>query len=236
MKSKHWADGPWIGFDTETTGTDPATARILQAAVITDDPDDVLREEDRVLLVNPGIPIPAEASAVHGITADKLEGAMPPADAIPYIVGTLQGRALHRNYPLVVYNASYDLPLLMAEGRRLQPWGWAVPTGFSPMILDPLVIDRALDKYRKGSRKLEAAAGHYGVKLAGAHDAAADARAAIGIMRALVKAYPDLRRNTLEQLQQVQAKWHAEWRDHLNEYWESIGKADRVSGSWPMGA
>ncbi len=229
----HWTEGPLIAFDTETTGTDPQTARILQAAVITSDPSGTIREPDYVKLINPGVAIPDEASAVHGITAEKLAGASPSADAIPFLLGLIQGRATLRRFPLVIYNVPYDWRLLMAECARVPGFGYQ--DQLWPWFLDPLVIDRALDKYRKGSRKLEAVAAHYGVELNGAHDAGSDAWAAVGIMRALIQIYPVFRENNLEDLQGMQAEWYAAWRDGINAFWERSGKQDRVTGSWPRG-
>lgn len=66
-----------------------------------------------------------------------------------------------------------------------------------------------------------------------AHGAQADAKAALGIMRALIERYPELKKCTLAGLQGIQAKWYQQWKDHLNEYWASIGKEDRITGSWP---
>jgi DNA polymerase-3 subunit epsilon len=232
VTSRHWADGSFVAFDCESTGIDPLTARILQAAIVLDDPGPPAKQDARTFLINPGVPIPAEASAIHGITAEKLKDAWPSRQAIPCIAEALHATAVITGYPLVVFNAAYDWPLLLAAIRRLKR---TPPADFNPLFLDPLVIDRAQDRYRRGSRKLEAVAAFYHVPLDSAHDALADAKAAIGIMRALVAAYPELRNDTLEQLQEVQTKWYAEWRDHLNEYWESIGKADRVTGSWPIG-
>ena len=52
-------------------------------------------------------------------------------------------------------------------------------------VLDPRVLDRHLDRYRKGRRTLTDLCAHYGVTLEGAHDAAADALAALEVVRAL---------------------------------------------------
>lgn len=233
MKQCHWTELPFVAFDCETTGVDITTARILQAAIVTHAPENVpFAEEDRVIYIQPDVPIPPEASAVHGFTAEKLKelDAFEPKAGIEYIVRIISGRACNRNYPLVIYNAPFDWPLLMAECAR---YGVEPPERF-PMFLDPLVIDRAADKYRKGSRKLEDVARFYGVKMEGAaHGAQADAKAALGIMRALIERYPELKKCTLAGLQGIQAKWYQQWKDHLNEYWASIGKEDRITGSWP---
>jgi DNA polymerase-3 subunit epsilon len=232
--SRHWMNQAWVGFDTETTGTNPQDARILQAAIVTYDPTGVMVEEDRVVYVDPGVEIPAEASAIHGITKEKLEAeqAFPARAGIDWIARILFGRSVQRGYPIVIYNTPYDWPLLMAERHR---HGIEVSEK-QPMFLDPLVIDRALDKYRKGSRKLEDTARLYGVKLDGAHGAQADATATLGIMQALVRRFPELKKHSLAEMQRLQAAWYREWRDHLNGYWQRTGKAERVTGEWPGAA
>ncbi|MFD7888761.1 exonuclease domain-containing protein, partial [Streptomyces albidoflavus] len=70
-----------IGFDLETTGTDPREARIVTAAVI--EVADGERRGHRTWLADPGIPIPAGATAVHGITDARgaPPGAPPPRGA-----------------------------------------------------------------------------------------------------------------------------------------------------------
>jgi DNA polymerase-3 subunit epsilon len=221
-------------LDFETTGVDPKTARILQAAIITNDPSGVIRDEDRVILIDPGVEIPAEASDIHGLTVEKLKAlnAQPSISAVPYVAALLHARSYLRGFPVVIYNASYDFPLLLAELRRIDGLTHCLK---QPLILDPLVIDRALDKYRKGSRKLEAVAAHYDVELDGAHDAGADARAAVGIMRAMIKKFPVIRKYSLELLQQEQAEWYVDWKEGINAFWERTGKQDRITGSWPGG-
>ena len=62
----NWSDGRLLAFDTETTGTDPETARIVSAACLWRGGASEAADEE--WLVNPGVPIPAEATAIHGIT------------------------------------------------------------------------------------------------------------------------------------------------------------------------
>jgi DNA polymerase III subunit epsilon len=238
MKNMHWTELAWIGFDTESTGLDTATARIIQAAVITHDPSGELVEKDYVIYIDPGEPISASAAAIHGITAETLKekNAMDPATGIPYLMGYIQGRSTIRGFPLVIYNAGYDWPLLMAECARIPIFDPSRTEWLKPYILDPLVIDRALDKYRKGSRKLVDVAAHYGVVMDGtAHDAAVDARASLGVMQALIEAFPELKTRNLEEMRSLQSGWYREWSNHINSYWQENGKADRVTGSWPGG-
>ena len=226
-----------IGFDTESTGVDTREARMLQAAIITCDPAGILKEDDRVLFVDPGpdVEIPREASEVHGITREVLMASspLPHGEALRYIYRCISRRATLRHYPLVIYNAPYDWSLLIHECQRIP--GFNAGAVQAPMFLDPLVIDRHFDKYRKGSRKLADVARHYGVELDDAHDAAADTRASIGVMLALIKSFPEIKELSLAELHEAQAMWYAAWKASLNSYWEKSGKQDRITGRWPFG-
>src|SRR5690606_34649400 len=166
------------------------------------------------VIVNPGVPIPDEAAAVHGITTERARAeGIEPAEAVDQILTCLRGIAV-LGWPLVIYNAAYDWPLLHAEVQRHAP-GQEVPD--IPLI-DPLVLDRAYDRWRKGSRKLGDVCAHYGVRLEGAHDARADAAATAALLRAMVGRFPELQAMTFEQLQDVQADMHAAWVQSFNAY------------------
>lgn len=64
-----WHGEPLAGFDLETTGTEPLEARIVTAAVVEVRGGEVIRQ--RTWLADPGIRIPAQASAVHGISSER---------------------------------------------------------------------------------------------------------------------------------------------------------------------
>lgn len=84
-----WHGGPMVAFDLETTGTDIESDRIVTAAVVVLGPDGRVARE-RTWLVDPGVAIPEEASAIHGISTDhaRVHG-MAAAAAIEEITGTL---------------------------------------------------------------------------------------------------------------------------------------------------
>lgn len=104
--------GTFTVFDFESTGPDTEEDRIVEF--------NFKRYEDGVLvqemteLVNPGIPIPAGASEVHGITDDDVKDAGPLNDWIETILSLMYGAVL------VGYNIlNFDLPLLENEMRRI---------------------------------------------------------------------------------------------------------------------
>lgn len=217
--SRHWADSLFPSLDFETTGTDPKEARIVTASAIVVQPSGNLAHEYGCV-VDPGVEIPEEASNVHGWTLERIhdhEGAVTTYAALHELVSWLR-RVRELNLPVVIYNASYDWPLLFAElDRHEYPYE---PELKKIPLLDPLVMDRVLDRYRRGKRKLELVAAHYRVKLDDAHDAKADSWAAAMVMRALVKNYPMLRRSSLEELQELQKTWHLEYATRMNAFFE----------------
>lgn len=216
----------YVGFDTETTGLNPATARIIEAALVVDNPDaypwEMLTER-----LDPGqdVTIPEEATAVHGIRADDLDGARPARDVLSDLVAYLAALAA-LEVPLAVYNAPYDLVLLAAELDR---------HGLDPIprltILDPLVLDRHLDPYRKGSRKLGAVAVHYGHHLDGAHAATADTIATLKIARSIIDRH-DLPSDR-DALHRLQAEAHAAWAEGYAAHLDRTGSdRPRPSTVW----
>src|SRR5689334_1994466 len=102
-----------VGFNLETTGTDPRSSRIVTAAVTEVKDGEAVRR--REWLADPGVAIPAEATAVHGITTDHaVTYGRPAAEAAEEIAEALAGYWT-KGVPVVVYNAPFDLSLLAAE-------------------------------------------------------------------------------------------------------------------------
>lgn len=224
-----WADGPFVVLDTETSGVDVERDRVVTACVGTVGGDGV--PDLTSWLVNPGIPIPAEATAVHGITTEQAaaEGKAP-ADAIADITGVL-GVLWADGVPLVAMNAVYDLTILDRESRR----HLGRPLPITGPVLDPLVIDRHADRYRKGSRRLDALCAHYAVSLDGAHDSTQDALAAARIVWRQARRYPELAALDLDVLTEMQAAWHAEWACGFRTYLARKGQpADDLDEAWPL--
>ena len=218
-----------MALDFETTRTDTDTARVVEVALIGSNPDIANGEYLPLFchIVNPGVEIPGEAAAIHGITTERaIDFGISPQGALAVIASAFVSCA---SIPLVIYNVPFDFPLLLAEAKR---YGVEIPAW--PNFLDPLLLDRHFDKYRRGSRKLEDVAKHYGVKLDGtAHGSRVDAAASIGIMRKIVGRYPELFAYSIGHMQTLQAMWYANWKKGINEYWESKGDSKRVVTDWP---
>jgi len=221
----HWTQRDMIGFDVESTSPHPLTARMVQAALLRITPHG--EEADALYgLIDPGCEVPAEAAKVHGITTAKAKQGTPIRQAIGKMVLKFD-MAEKFGIPVVIFNAGYDWPLFRAECQRT-----GIEVVPQPFILDPLVIDRKMDKYRRGKRTLETMAAHYGIELSDAHDARADVRATVGVMRALIHKFPALSEVGLQEMSTLQRAWYGEWRDGINQHWASKGETKRVEGEW----
>ncbi|HEX5566719.1 MAG TPA: 3'-5' exonuclease [Streptomyces sp.] len=230
-----WYEGPLAAFDTETTGVDPERDRIVSAALVVQDaPNAPVRT--RNWLVDPGVPVPERATAVHGLTGEHLrEHGRRPAEVVGEVARALVAqRAAGR--PLVVMNAPFDLTLLDRELRRHRGTSLTRCTDSSPLcVLDPRVLDRHLDRYRKGRRTLADLCGHYGVELAGAHDAAADATAALRLVREVGRRFaPRLSPLSPAELHTLQAVWHAAQARGLQAWFARRGSEEEVDPAWPL--
>lgn len=216
-------------FDTETTGVDTETARIVSANVSVIGPDGAVIER-RDWIADPGVEIPDAAAAVHGISTERARAeGRPPVEVVAEIVESLRD-VLGRGLALVVYNAPYDITLLNREALR-----HGVPPLVDPApIIDPFVLDKAVDRYRKGKRTLEVCAELYGVELVGAHDAGADAIAAGRVAQALARKFPDDLDIDAHDLHGRQAVWAAASAASFQEWKRNQGFPEFVAhGTWP---
>lgn len=222
----HWTTRPICAFDLETTGRDPLSARIVTGSVVTVGSEGY---RSRNWIVDPGVEIPVDAAAVHGIsTAQARERGQDYASGYREIRCALTD-AWAAGHVVVAFNAAYDLTVLDAEGRRL---GWPPLSGYG-LVVDPYVIDREMDRDRRGKRTLGALCEHYGVVLAAAHEAESDALAAAELARILPRRFPGLA--ALDDVMTSQAAWHAERQRDLVEYLRSEGRdASDVDGRWPI--
>lgn len=218
-----WWERPLVGFDLETTGPDPETARIVTACVVVDEPG----QEPVVMnwLVDPGVEIPEGAAAVHGVTTEHArEQGQPARAAIGRILEVLRAQA----GPLVAFNAPYDFTVLDREARR---YGLA-SLDPSPVI-DPFVLDKRVDPYRRGKRTLTACSAHYGVQLDNAHSADADAFAAVQIARAIGWRLPHPPADA-RVLHAAQVTWRRQQSASLQDYLRRQDPTVVVNGSWPV--
>ncbi len=269
-----WWTGNAVGFDLETDGRDPTDARIITAAMVGLSAGSPPGEAE--VLLQPERDIPAEASRLHGITTEHArEHGTPREVAVLTIVATL-AEALGPEVPMVCHNAPYDLTVLDRELRRMGvgSLGCTADDRFVDIwigrdraarfpVIDTLVLDKAVDRYRPGKRKLEVAAAHYGVPMAegAAHGATADVIAALRIAitianrcampisavadlymdrrfpMKIAEGFYDLGAMSLPELHTTQVRWAREQAAGLREHFLEQGKVEDaagVSGEWPL--
>lgn len=227
MNAAPWNRGPLASYDCETSGLSIETDRIVTAALIKPN-GETLR-----WLADPGVEIPEAATKVHGISTAHARAHGRPAKEVVDQITTALAAELAANTALVVMNAPYDLSLLDRECTRHGLPTLADRTRTVSPVIDPLVLDRAADRYRKGRRNLEALAAHYGVTLADAHTADADARAALDVALRIAEERPELQ-VPAERVHAWQVTWHARWASNYQAHLRKTNPAAVVDGSWPL--
>lgn len=171
--------GEFVVLDTETTGLDDA-AEICQIAIIGSDGLVLLDQ-----LVKPQRPIPAGAARIHGISNEMVADAPNWGAIQPVVMNLLAGRNV------VVYNAEYDMRLMMQSGRADSStyeviWHqhakfWCAMNVFSPIYGE-------WNDYHGNYRwqKLTTAARYFRVPITNAHSALGDCLMTLGVVQAMV--------------------------------------------------
>jgi len=228
-----WHTGRMVAVDLETTGVDVETDRIVTACVAAID-GTTGQTDVCTWLANPGVPIPDAAAQVHGITTEHARRhGWDAAEVVAEIADALAAHAA-AGVPVVGFNLAFDLTLLDRETRR---------HGLTPLadrldgtaVIDPLVLDRHFDPYRKGSRKLADVCAHYRVRIDGAHDAGHDALAAARVAYRIAQTWPGVATMPLAELHALQVRAKATQAASFRAYLERQGKpCDDVRGEWPL--
>lgn len=228
-----WHRGPMLAFDTETTGPNPDTARIVSATVVEIEGS---RTEIANWLIAPEIPIPAGATAIHGITTEHaLAHGAAPFMAVGEIVRTIEDW-LRAGLPMVGMNICYDLTVLDRECRRQGIDTLSARIDVVGPIVDVFVLDKHIDQYRKGKRTLTAMAATYGLHLDDAHDALADALTAARIAWKMAEALPQVLQVDPMALHERQIGWRYEQCRSLQAYFNKQGIDELVNTDWPIQA
>lgn len=163
---------PIAFIDVETTGTNPNSDRVVELSIIRIQPDG--KEEYRSRRVNPEVPIPAEATAVHGITDADVAN-------LPTFRQYAKGvRDFLEGCDISGFNAiKFDLPCLEAEFAR---------AGVEFSRKGRYLVDSMVIYHKRDPRDLQAAYRKYcGGELENAHIAEEDAKAAAKIWRLALK-------------------------------------------------
>ena len=214
-----------VVIDSETTSAQPEEARVVTAFLGLWD-----SEEDRFVqyldfLVNPGVDIPEEASAIHGITTEQASKGMDPVEFLELFHYVAHDWA---EYPHVLYNAPYDLSVLNAE---LERYGYTAFDWTKRQIIDPLVLERHFNKYKKGKKRLMDVAEQRGITLDESRLHSADYDAEV-TARVAVQQIAEWGMPTNEE----QAEWHREWAESFQAYmrWVKNDPELVIDPRWPM--
>jgi DNA polymerase-3 subunit epsilon len=229
-----WHTRRLAAFDIETTGVDPLSDRIVTAAVSV--VGDGRPTESHAWLVDPGVEIPAGATNVHGITTERARAeGVATVEAVEEITALLADQ-VRRGTPVVAFNARFDLTTLDREARRhgVVPLLDRIGGDAALLVVDPFVLDKQFDRFRRGKRTLGAVCEHYRVPLDEAHAANADAMAAARVAWRLGQAFPELAAVELVELHGAQTAWAAEQAASLQEYFERQGRAEHIEPRWPI--
>ncbi|MFF5972262.1 3'-5' exonuclease [Streptomyces sp. NPDC012769] len=223
----NWHLGRMCGFDLETTGVDVETDRIVTATVVQCGGGQPTVPAG--WLADPGVEIPEGAAQVHGITTEKARAeGKPAAEVVADILAAL-GQVIAAGIPIVAMNARFDLTMLDREAARY---------GLQPLqagpVVDPLVLDKQVDRHRRGKRTLTALCEHYQVELGAAHTSDADAIAACRVAWRIGQTRPDIAAMPLDELHTAQVGWAAEQAASLQEYLRKSDPAAYCPPQWPV--
>ncbi|MEV4174029.1 exonuclease domain-containing protein [Nonomuraea sp. NPDC049709] len=259
-----WTNTPLLPWDTETDGIDLENGHIIQAAVAWIEPAKPKPKiSKKTWILNHGIDIPKAASDVHGISRERCEAEGQDPAAVLDEVAQHLADGIKAGWLLAGMNVPFDFTMLDRGCRRL-----GVPTlnerlgdaggDFAVIrpVIDPYVIDKYCDPYRRGKRNLTALCERYAVSITDAHDAAGDALAVArvawrmgqlaqrpaewlqkvwGLKPQDAKRFAALGGLTLQQLHDLQVQAKAEQARSFREYLAKQGKPhDDVSEHWPL--
>lgn len=228
-----WSNNPILGFDTETTGIDPTEDRLVTASVVLVDGESVTKH---YWLADPGVEIPLQSQNVHGISTEKARREGRPVREVLEEIADLLANHLLSGYPIVAYNASYDLTLIESELARhdLRTLEERINGKISPVI-DPYMLDRSLDRYRKGKRRLENLAEHYGVADEDSfHNAEADVLATLRVLGAILRRFPEIANEPFDTLMARQNEAYMDFMNFISKRAAQEGRPMDQAIGWPV--
>lgn len=176
---------PAIVFDLETTGTSVTTDRIVEISIIKLLPNG--EEEAKTRRINPGRPIPPEATAVHGISDEDVRDCPRFEQIAKGLIEWIGG------CDLIGFNSNrFDIPMLAEEFLRV---------GIDPKFHELNMIDVQTLYHKMEPRNLSAGYKFYtGKTLEDAHSAEADTRATYEILQAQLERYAEVLENDVASL------------------------------------
>lgn len=184
-----------IFFDLETTGVDVVKDRIVEISLVKVMPDGT--EEIKTRRINPGMPIPEGATAIHGISDEDVKDCPPFKSVARSLANYIEGS------DLAGYNSNkFDIPMLMEEFLR---------SGVDIDLKKRKCVDVQNIFHKMEQRTLSAAYKFYcDEDLSNAHSAEADTLATYEILKRQLERYPDMENSV----------------DYLSKFSERVATAD----------
>lgn len=230
---QEWIRGEFLGLDLETTGVDRFNDVPVSYALVSVVDGFVCTTWSG--LIDPGREIPGDATAVHGLTTERVRSeGMPLRVAVELLCDAVIA-ASARGVPLAGMKLDYDLTLLDAQAEILGVGG-LVERGWCGPVLDAAVLDRRFDPGRGGRRTLVDLCAHYDIEFLAAHDATADAIASVEVIYAMAHQCDELRAMDLDLLHRAQIGWHRTWAEE-HDAWRisnDMMPVDPLDYVWPL--
>lgn len=219
-----WDHTPITSLALATTGTDPTTAQVCGYALTTHTDQGATTHHG---LVKTPEPIPAAATAVHGITTEDAAWGATPDAAMNVITSTLLGAP----GVIAAQNAAWVFATLnlWAQAHSLAPFTPTAP------LLDPLVLDKAIGgRACQGRRTLAGLCEQWHVPAPQWRSPRFTAPAVPQLTRTLVTVTPKFRRQSPDQLGESCRQWYYEAEAEFETYLQSKGKEPDVFWDWPV--
>lgn len=201
-------------FDLETTSADPRTAHVVTGCAVRLHGGHA--HDLAEWMADPGIEIPDEAAAIHGVSTEQARAqGRPHGEVVDGIIATLR-YCWDAGYTVVAFNAAYDLRILATHAPGFTIDG---------PVIDPLVIDRQMMPRRRGRRTLSRLSELHGIVLDNAHTASADALAAGQLAHTmLTHHYPAMTGAPTREAMHAQRRWNEEQQADLYAYLQRMGR------------
>lgn len=196
-----------VSMDTETTGLDPTSARIVQLGTVTIAAGNVDTGTGWEKIVDPGIAIPPRSAEIHGITSAMTREAPRLSKVWDQFNALLEKRII------IGHSIGFDLAILDAEAKR-NDLKWQRPRSLCVRMLSTLIAPSLAD------HSLDALAEWLGVKISNRHQALGDALAAGEVFCALIPRLSDAGINTLAEAERASRRLAPEVERHQSAGWQ----------------
>jgi DNA polymerase-3 subunit epsilon len=184
---------PAVSLDTETTGLDAVRDRVVSLAAVPMHGTRIFRADAIDRLIDPGMPIPARSTAIHGISDAMVDGAPRIAEVAAELAPLLEGVVV------IGHSIGFDLKILRCEAERCGS-AWREPVRLDTAQLAAVLLPDLADL------NLETIAEELGVSLVGRHTALGDALAAAEIFAQLLPLMHEVGARTLADAEALAAR------------------------------